>query len=351
MLNTYNKTIRPWTFAGIMLTYWCNARCPFCYVSCSPEATDWVDPALAVRWWQELNELAHSQGKRLRVHLSGGEPFGNWPLLREIAVRAREKGLTADGGFQKVETNAYWATDAGIVRDRLSELDRLGMQKLAVSADPYHQQFVAPEHVRLCVETAGEVLGPSRVQVRWLDWYQNMQDLRSTTPSQRNEVFRAAFDRHRERLTGRAARTIGSLLPPNTAASFAGEMCDQSILGSRHIHIDPCGNVFPGTCAGITLGNACNRSLGEIWTEVTRQYHLNPLLCTLIEGGPHVLLRYAELLGFAPRPAGYASKCHLCSHVRQFLFENRLFESRLGPRQCYSERRPEIQDTPGETND
>jgi hypothetical protein len=337
-MNPYEKTVRPWTFAGIMLSYWCNARCPFCYVSCGPDAKDWVDPVVAAGWWQDLDELARSLGKTVKVHLSGGEPFGNWPVLRETAVLAHEKGLTAGGGFQKVETNAFWATDANLVRERLVELDRLGMQKLSVSADPYHQQFVSPDLVRTCVETARDVLGPHRVQVRWLDWYEDMRDLRNMPRAQRGEASRAAFARHRERLTGRAARQVASLLDLSTPGAFAPDVCEQPILGARHIHIDPYGNVFPGTCAGVMLGNANTRPLRDIWTDVTERYFENPVLAALIEGGPHVLLQYAKMLGFEPRAAGYAGKCHLCTHVREFLFESNIFEQRLGPQACYPAR-------------
>ena len=324
-----------------MLSYWCNARCAFCYLCCGPDASQWVDPADAVRWWQELDELARRQGKTVKIHLTGGEPFGNWPVLLEVASRAHERGLTAGGGFQKVETNAYWATDPGIVQERLAALDRLGMQKLVVSTDPFHQMFVAPECVRTCVETARQVLGPERVQVRWLDWYENMQDLRHAPASQTDELFREAMIRHRERLTGRAACELAPLLPGVALDSFVGQSCERAILGSRHVHIDPHGNVLAGTCAGILLGNARDRSLHAIWAGVEEQCGTIPLLNGLIEGGPHALLRYAKPLGFEPRPAGYASKCHLCSHVRQFLFGNGQFPNALGPGECYGVRSPD----------
>jgi hypothetical protein len=325
----------PWTFAGILLTYWCNARCPFCYVCCGPDATEWVDPLDAVRWWQELDEMARRLGKTVKIHLTGGEPFGKWPVLLEVAARAHEKGLTAGGGFQKVETNAYWATDAGIVQERLAALDRLGMQKLVVSTDPFHQMFVAPERVRTCVETARRVLGPQRVQARWLDWYDHMQDLRNVPPGQTYELFREAITQHRERLTGRAAAEVAPLLPGLPVDSYVGQACDRPILGSRHVHIDPYGNVLAGTCTGVLLGNARDRPLHAIWADLAELSNLHPLLSQLIEGGPHALLPYARPLGFEPRPAGYASKCHLCSHIRQFLYENQRFAGTLGPRECY----------------
>jgi hypothetical protein len=154
--------------------------------------------------------------------------------------------------------------------------------------------------------------------------------------TQRNDLLRAALARHRERLTGRAARQVASLLDPSAAGTFASDACEQPILGARHIHIDPYGNVFPGTCAGVILGDAKTRSLRDIWADVAERYYTNPVLTALIDGGPHVLLQYAKMLGFEPRPTGYAGKCHLCTHVRDFLFESKVFEKRLGPLECYA---------------
>jgi len=332
----FQQIIRPWKFAGIMLTYWCSARCRFCYVSCSPEEKDWVDPADAVRWWRELGELARSRGKTMKIHLSGGEPFGNWPLLREVAERAHAEGLTTNGAFQKVETNGFWASDEHVVAERLSVLDKLGMGKLAVSADPYHQEFVDPQCVRRCVETARRVLGPDRVQVRWAEWLGRMQDLRDIPPPQRDEVFRRAYETHKDRLTGRASVSLAGLLETRPASRLAGEDCRHSILAARHVHIDPYGNVFPGTCAGIILGNAKQTPIAEIFQQATEKHFTNPVLCALVNGGPGLLLRYAQLLGFEPQLAGYAAKCHLCAEIRRFLFERHVFEARLGPRQVYS---------------
>ena len=30
--------VKHWTFAGLLLTYWCNARCASCYLCSSPSA-------------------------------------------------------------------------------------------------------------------------------------------------------------------------------------------------------------------------------------------------------------------------------------------------------------------------
>jgi len=329
------KRLRPWTFAGILLSYWCNARCAFCYLNCGPQHSVWVDPADAVRWWKQLADLAAEFDRRMKIHLTGGEPFGNWPCLLAIAEHAHAQGLTANGGFQKVETNAFWATGPAVVEERLRALDACGMGMLVVSADPFHQQFVPPENVRICVETARRVLGAERVRVRWADWYEEMIDLSGACQSVRLDLFRKHLLSHRERLTGRASKEVAELLPCSGPEAFEGQNCLKALLAGRHVHIDPLGNVFPGVCAGIVLGNAKNEPIASIWHRLAEHWQDDPILSVLIEEGPYGLYRVAKGHGFEPQPQGYASKCHLCAQVRRFLFSKSGGWRSLGPEEAY----------------
>ena len=103
-------------------------------------------------------------------------------------------------------------------------------------------------------------------------------------------------------------------------------------LGAKGVHVDPYGNVFSGTCSGIILGNMNDRPLEEIW----RQFDLRAegLVGTLCRNGPYGLLEGAESRGYR-RLAAYADKCHLCTHIRQFLFENNVEKDIIGPADCY----------------
>ena len=38
--------VKYWSFAGLMLTYWCNARCASCYLRCGPERGEEMTVAL-----------------------------------------------------------------------------------------------------------------------------------------------------------------------------------------------------------------------------------------------------------------------------------------------------------------
>jgi hypothetical protein len=324
-----------WEYAGLLTSYWCNARCAFCSVRAGPEHREWMSPELAVRCWAGLAEVARDAGKPVRIHLTGGEPFGNWDNLLAIASAAHHAGLTGGGAFEKVETNAYWADDDGLIRERLKALDACGMRMLHVSSDVFHQEHVPFERVRRCVEVARAVLGENRVRVRWWDFHHDPIEVHRLSRAERAQAFRAAMVRRRDRLTGRAADELADLLPGRPAEDFDGQHCTKAILRSRHVHVDPSGYVFPGVCTGIILGNASTEPIPAMWRRLSQKWRADPVLSELVSVGPMGLLGRARAMGYEPPDGGYAGKCHLCTHVRGFLFEHGQFPERLGPSQMY----------------
>jgi len=99
------------------------------------------------------------------------------------------------------------------------------------------------------------------------------------------------------------------------------------------VHIDPFGNVFSGTCSGIIMGNVGQTTLEDMWKE----FHpgQSEFINALFNLGPFGLLEKAEELGYK-KAKFYADKCHLCTHIRQFFFDNGLEKSIIGPAECYS---------------
>lgn len=344
----YNRGVRPaprpiswpgalepagWEFAGLLVTYACSARCAFCYTCSGPERGGLMAVDTAVALWRGLDALAAGMGKTMRVHLAGGEPFHNWVRLAAILRAARDAGLTPP---EAVETSADWATEDGLTRARLELLAALGVGWLVVSADIFHQEFVPLARVRRCVEIGQRVFGRARVRVRWWDFYHDPVDPRTLTPAGRAAARRAALLRHRERLTGRAATRLAGLLPLRPAAEFAGQSCARELLGSRHVHIDPAGHVFPGTCSGIILGRAVGpEGIASVWRELAGGWQRNPVVAALVGGGSAALLERVRPLGYRERPEGYAGKCHLCTDIRQFLLERNIWPEQVGPRECY----------------
>jgi hypothetical protein len=91
--------------------------------------------------------------------------------------------------------------------------------------------------------------------------------------------------------------------------------------------------VFSGTCSGITFGNVKQTKLEDIW----KQFHPTQIefINTLFNFGPYGLLEQAGRVGYKKAKV-YAGKCHLCTSIRQFFFDNGLEKSTVGPAECYS---------------
>ena len=299
--------LQPITAAGLLVTDWCPARCRHCYVSCGPDGAAWMTARAAAA---HLAALARLGVPAEGIHIGGGEPFGDFDRLIEI--------VRAAGGIGYVETNGFWATDAEIVRRRLRALADAGMRQLSISADPYHQEFVPPERVRLLYDVARDVLGADGVRARRWKWLRSAQDVAAMPEAARLDLFRTFLARYPERMSGRAAESLASLLPRRPAEEIPREGCRKALLESRHVHVDPRGWVYPGTCAGIALGRATadlplDRLLAE-WRLADR-----PLVAALVKGGPRELADLAARHGFQPDAAGYAGKCHLCWAARKAL--------------------------------
>jgi MoaA/NifB/PqqE/SkfB family radical SAM enzyme len=342
--NAYNRSLardepklKLWRSAGLMLSYQCNAACEFCYYHCSPRKGGLMPVETCIAAWWSLKTLA---GEEAKIHLTGGEPFLCWDHLVEILREGKAQNL---GPIDLVETNGFWATDDRLIADRLDTLVGLGVQRLKISVDPFHQEYVDIEPARRLASAAKERLGPDRVLVRWEKYLHDFEfqimSLRAKRGNldcglgERDRVYLEAYRDYPFRFTGRAAQHLAGLLASKPAEAFAHVNCMAGFLGAKGVHIDPYGNVFSGTCSGIVLGNIYQTPLEEIW----RAFHprQNGLIGALGERGPCGLLEEAKSLGYQELPA-YADKCHLCTHIRQFLFDHGQDASVIGPTDCYA---------------
>jgi len=331
--NIYNRQVgreepkfKLWSSAGLLLTYKCNCSCEFCYYNCSPRQGGLMPVAMAINAWQSLKNLA---GDAARVHITGGEPFLYWEHLIEILEAAKKEKL---GAIDMIETNGFWAVDKKTIERRLKELDELGMYRLKISCDPFHQEYVDIELVRLLAEVASSVLGKGRVMVRWGKYLQQPKGNKTITEADRNLRYISAMKDYPCRFTGRATSRLAEMMATTPIEKLGSANCRVTFLGAKGVHIDPFGNVFSGTCSGIILGNIAQNPLENIWC----QFHPsgNEVLSTLFNFGPAGLLKQVLELGYKQREL-YADKCHLCTDIRRFLFDKGLFKSIVGPAECY----------------
>lgn len=319
----------PLEAAGLLITNWCPARCRHCYVCSGPDRTEWMPVEAAAG---HLSALARLEVPSGGIHIGGGEPFGDFDRLLAVLRAARDAGLP---GVGFVETNGFWATSEATVRGRLAALRDAGMMQISISADPYHQEFVPPECVRLLQEVALDVLGPRGVRARRWKWLERPQNVAAMPEDERQTLFADFLRRRPERMTGRAADCLAPLLAPAPVDALPDDGCRVALLESGHVHVDPDGWVYPGTCAGIVLGRATAESPLD---ELVGAWRLDrsPLVEHLVSGGPKRLLSAAAEQGFRPRARGYAGTCHLCWQVRRHLVEAGVGGGELQPTWLYA---------------
>jgi MoaA/NifB/PqqE/SkfB family radical SAM enzyme len=327
--NIYNQAVgrdepkfKIWRNAGLLLTYKCNAECVFCYYNCSPQLNGVMPVEMAINAWRSLKNLA---GDGAKIHITGGEPFLYWDRLCEILKEAKRQNL---GPVDMIETNGFWATDEQIIKDRLKILDELGMNRLKISCDPFHQEYVDIELVRRLAQIAKESIGRDRVLVRWEKYLENPVDIKNEQDKRYVETIKD----YPCRFTGRAAGHLAELFTTETIEQISKKRCCDDFLGAKGVHIDPYGNVFSGTCSGIIIGNTGKLPLAEIWRNWRPQN--DKLINALFNSGPAGLLDEAIKLGYTPREL-YAGKCHLCTSIRQFFFDKGLYQTVIGPAECY----------------
>jgi MoaA/NifB/PqqE/SkfB family radical SAM enzyme len=331
--NIYNSRVarnepklKLWRSAGLLLTYKCNCACEFCYYNCGPEKDGLMPIGTAISAWQSLKILA---GDSVKVHLTGGEPFLYWEHLQEILKEARKSNL---GKVDLIETNGFWATDEKIVRQRLKRLDELGMYRFKISTDPFHQEYVDMEPIRRLADMANEILGSERVLVRWQKYLDNPIQMKSLTAAERAQQYINAMNDYPCRFTGRAAGKLAESVAAKSIEAFASMNCTKSFLTAKGVHIDPFGNVFSGTCSGIIVGNVNQIPLEDIWKQFDPAR--KDFVKVFFNNGPYGLLSEAEKLGYE-KAESYASKCHLCTGIRQFFFAKGAKKSTIGPAECY----------------
>ena len=342
--NIYNqKTAKAepkfklWNSAGLLLTYKCNAACEFCYYNCSPQQDGLMTVDAAIGVWRSLKNLA---GDDTKIHITGGEPFLYWERLLEILTEAKKQSLDPAcrgealqrSRVDMIETNGFWATDDEIIRQRLKVLNELGMHKLKISCDPFHQEYVDIEPVRRLSERAVEMLGAERVLVRWQKYFDNPLDMKNLSAQQRDKNYISALKDYPCRFTGKAGGRLAEIVASKPLEALAAKNCRSGFLAAKGVHIDPYGNVFSGTCSGIIVGNINQKSLENIW----EGFHpaQNEIINVLFNFGPTGLLKQAEAHGYKTKKF-YADKCHLCTDIRRFFFGNSLSESVIGPAECY----------------
>lgn len=133
---------------GFAITARCPAACHHCIVEAGPHRREEMPLADAGDWMEQA--AAYRRGHIKSVVITGGEPFSNLALLREVLDRALSARLVPI-----VLTNAHWATSLSAAIELLSTLPAIRM--LSVSTDVHHQRFIPLQYAKNALLAAREL--------------------------------------------------------------------------------------------------------------------------------------------------------------------------------------------------
>ncbi|MGW8178469.1 MAG: radical SAM/SPASM domain-containing protein [bacterium] len=273
---------------GLITTYRCNAECSHCFFNSSPSRDKVMGLETGLKAINEAKELGAKW-----VSLTGGEPFLEYGLLKQLLGHAAGLGLQTE-----VVTNGYWARYPETTETIIRELVGLGWTALNLSIDDFHQEYVPLEHARNAYEAARDLglkivimtttaksskitsqtipilLGDSQIQIIGETPIHDPHALLIETP-----ITPA----------GRGAE-----IPDHEYTLITEIKCGDAL---RDIGVGPDGSVYP--CCGPlaerkNLGNINETSLRSILEEAWS----DPFYKALMEG--------------VPVSGPYTSKCHVC---------------------------------------
>jgi pyruvate-formate lyase-activating enzyme len=277
----------------LQLTWACDIRCAHC---CDEHRK--VD--LDVERAKEAMSGLHRLGEIDSLCFTGGEPFLRYGNLLELAAHGAALGM----GFAVV-TNARWAVDDLQVRERLAQMQAVGLDMMIASYDPYHQPFVSDDRVARLLDACAEFGVPTHI------YYSRGDD--KPVCDIKDEVS-AHFGLGREQVSVRDVVPVGHGLdlPPAPGARSYFDI-DKSCPSLDQYNIWPDGEVLPccsaGTHEGLRLGNIGHESAEAILARrsaskligMLHQHDLGEIVLRLPEAVRNRLIRQH-----------YVSACHLC---------------------------------------
>lgn len=317
---------------GLILSYQCQCSCAHCLYNCGPGWDEWMEPDAVCAALGATLSWQHP----VQVHITGGEPFLNFPLLRHAVETAHSLRIPC-----YVETNAGWCVREELAEKRFRELEQAGLSAVLVSCSPFHAEKVPPARTRLAIAKAMEVFGPDRVMIYLPEWLEQVSRFGLDHPTPLEDYVASYGPGMAGRLFwegygliagGRSGYRLGQYASRKTAEAFSGTTCRTEILHASHSHFDLYGNFISGFCGGLSVGSW--RALPQVIADF-HAGHYPPLVKILIQGGPYMLYQFArQEYGYTAPPDGFAGKCHLCVDVRRFLSRTEKFDE-LAPQKFY----------------
>ena len=293
--------------------YQCNLNCTHCFFDTQKEGP-LLEPALVYRVLKDIQ-----QHQKLKwMHFSGGEPMLYEKHFKDLLRITRQSYKGSIG----ISTNAFWATNSAIAREKVEALKALGVDGIAVSCDAFHQAYLSVEYPARAVRAIeaaemkvhsyliGTLLKEDQLEAgkknaltrELLRLAKGDSEIPVALPENRplGKVGNWVQNRNHRRVKACSELSccLGKCTPFNPAM----------------IWLDPYGNVL--ICYGLKIGNVYKQDLSEILENYNPEAH--PVTRILANETPDKLAALAYEAGL---PNTFYDSCDACYQLRKGLKE------------------------------
>jgi organic radical activating enzyme len=302
------------TSLGLHITDRCNAKCLHCAFYCGPEINGCMGIEEAKQYVTDANEL----GAEI-VCVTGGEPMLYPVLVKKIISECKRLSFSQTWLF----TNGFWAHDKSEASATAMRLKKLGLTKMFLSVDFFHQAHVPIESVKNAIEASLKSSLEVSVDARFIGEPSEKNEFNSATQAHLeflgNLLTRVEVIKAQPMFVGRAAESLAKHVKMKPLSGILAETCPGAWPGGTlesplGVDVDEFG--FVTICPGLSIGNAREVSLRKIVEDYN--YRDFAVIAAIRDGGLKGLTNLASKHGFAPRRA-YVNACHLCYETRKFL--------------------------------
>lgn len=317
-MNIMGIIIKPEILAFLTTTK-CPAKCKMCCFSCNPSRKEELPFTLMKDMIYQAKNLKMEKATPFRlVAFTGGEPFLR---INDIKILI---DLSNSLGFDtSCTTNGFWASSEEKAYNVLMELKKLGLKKLGLSCDNFHQEFISIDCIRNIL-----------IAVKKLKLPTDMGSVITKSTSDISFIYKN-LNYHMENVPHYTAACLpvgaAKINIRNSDYIFDETLFENDIrcFETKYFAIYEDGEVFSccsqaGRAAPLSLGNVYNLSLSKI----NNAYYSNIHLRIIKKYG---LIWYVKLSNqlkykdFTLEP--YVNKCHLCNKI----FSDEKFMSIIEP--------------------
>lgn len=297
----------PYNVLVLNYTMKCPLACDFCCYACHPGRRETMSLELALNVVDQAAEL----GVFKQAGFTGGEPLLFLDEILTIARRLQSYELP-----YSMISSCHWADSERVTQRTIESLAESGLAVLSISHDPSHGKWVDPSNVRRAVRV---VTGLGIPAVVCASFYSREESL--------STVFPEMVGNPMVELVDRVVLPVGSSKQRGLSPATYG--LDQDVYGFacyKRIYHDitvfwdgevyPCCSVYNRSTKGLSLGNAYEKSLAEIWDSVE-----GSLMYRVMKGQGFARLYEIvqesdpELFAQLPEMGESLGPCHLCHNI------------------------------------